>query len=396
MRAVEVLRTAIEENLEGVHQRRSDALWRAVVGLVRGGQLFLTGLGRALPGETSDKHRIKAVDRLLGNQALHRELSRFYRAMALWSLKRVKSPVIAVDWTGAGAHHYELSAKLCSDGRALPLLSLVFAKHDYASRGAHRKFLDELANVLPEQCKPIILTDAGFYDFWFNAVEAHGWDYVGRIRGSIRVTLDDHQYTLKDLHRRADSRAKDLGPGLLGRYKGAQTRRVVLSKEPRLKGRRRITRRGKQGQSGTDRSASKAAREPWVLATSLQCNARLVVQLYSLRTQIEQSFRDRKNYRNGWSNRLANSRSNERMATMLLIGSLADLAVQLAGRALAGTPAARRFQANTVRDRRVLSYFFLGVRALRSEIEATWQELAHAAAALLATIRVNAAISTLE
>jgi hypothetical protein len=393
VRAIELLRTVIDVNLASVHRRRLDAVWRAVRGLVIGGQLCLTGLGRTLPGSTTDKHRIKAVDRLLGNHRLHQELKLFYRAIARWMLNRVKTPVIAVDWTGVGPHHYELSAKLCSDGRALPFLSLVFTKPYYASGVAHQRFLQELANVLPDKCKPIIVTDAGFYYTWFDAVLSFGWDYVGRVRGSLGVFIDGTRYGLKELHRLAESKPKELGNALLGSYQ-RQPRRMVLSQEPRLKGRRRVTSRGTRARSNTDLKASKGAREPWVLVTSLRSSAQAVVQVYGMRMQIEQSFRDRKSYRNGWSLRLANTRSHLRIEVLLLIASLAEISVQLAGRAVATTFAANGFQANTTRNRRVLSFFFLGTRALRTGIDALPAELTRAMAALLATVHENAQVCT--
>ena len=95
---------------------------RAVLAVIVGGKLSLTALGRALPAETADKHRIKAIDRLLGNRLLHRETALFYRALAPWLLRKTRNPVIAVDWTGVGPHHYELSAMTSElDGTALIL-----------------------------------------------------------------------------------------------------------------------------------------------------------------------------------------------------------------------------------------------------------------------------------
>ena len=36
--------------------------------------------------------------------------------------------------------------------------------------------------MLPANCCPCILSDAGFKNPWFKAVASLGWDYVGRIR----------------------------------------------------------------------------------------------------------------------------------------------------------------------------------------------------------------------
>jgi len=389
VRSVEILQAALGKNLSSIHPRRQAAVWRAVVGLIIGGKACLTALGRALPGTTSDKHRIKAVDRLLGNEALHREHDVIYRAVAHWLLNGVRTPVIAVDWTGAGAHHYELSAKLCSDGRALPLYSLVFPKNEYNSLGPHQQFLRRLAGILPAGCIPIIVTDAGFSYEWFRDVRRYNWHYIGRIRGSSHARLGDRWYTLKQLHGLAGVRSKDLGIAFMTRQ-AQQPHRLVLAPRPKSKGRKRTTRRGAPGRSTTDHSASTGAREPWVLATSLDSDASLIVRAYGLRMQIEQSFRDRKSTRNGWSMHLTVTRDRDRMAVLLMLASLAELTVQLVGRATALKPVSFGFQANTTRKRRVLSYFFIGCRACRLGLDHTQRQLRNALDALFATFDRNA------
>jgi hypothetical protein len=359
-----------------------------VTGLVIGGRACLTALGRALPGETSEKHRIKAVDRLLGNPALHREIDQVYRAIAHWLLKNVRTPIIAVDWTGAGAHHFELSAKICSDGRALPLYSLVYAKGQYVQGVAHREFLRGLASILPKGCRPIVVTDAGFHSEWFAEVRRYNWHYIGRVRGTAHVTLNDQELTLRQLHRYAGARPKELIGAFVSA--GRLTQRLILSAQPQHKGRERLTLKGKPGRKTVDLKASQSAREPWVLATSLQSDAAFVVHAYSLRMQIEESFRDRKSYRNGWSMRLAVTRSRKRLAVLLMLASLAELAVEMAGRAVVHAGRSFGFQANTTRKHRVLSFFFLGCRVCRTGVEHTQSELRAALASLIQTIVRNA------
>ena len=388
MRSVELLQSTLKKYLSRMHPRREAAVWRAVTGLILGGKACLTALGRSLPGSTSDKHRIKAVDRLLGNTALHRELDQIYRAVAHLLLKGVRTPVIAVDWTGAGAHHYELSAKLCCDGRALPLYSLVFAKQSFSYSIAHREFLHNLAGILPVGCKPILVTDAGFQLAWFGEVRRHSWHYIGRVRGHRYVWLDGQKLTLQQLHRRAAAHPRDLGIARLS-LSDHHGRRLVLSPQRHGKGRQRLTRKGKPGRNTTDRKTSQGAREPWVLATSLQADAAFIVHAYSLRMQIEQAFRDRKCYRHGWNMRLTVTRSRERLAVLLMVASLAELAVQLVGRAMANTPQGYSFQANTTRKQRVLSYFFLGCHACRRGLEHTALELRAAFTALVQTIETH-------
>lgn len=394
MRNVEILRNQLDLELSFMHRRRRDSVWRAVTGLIVGGKACLTALGRSLPGATSDKHKIKMVDRLIGNKALHRELERIYQVLARCLLKAVRTPVIAVDWTGAGAHHHELSAKICSDGRALPLYSQVYAKKKYAQVDAHNAFLRELSEILPSGCKPVLVTDAGFCQSWFAEVRRYCWHYIGRVRGTAHVLLGGpfggQRLTLKELHRLAGAQPKDFGHAILSAGTRPHAKRLVLSPRPRGKGRKRLTRDGKPGCKHVDKTSSAGAREPWVLVTSLQVDAASVVYGYSLRMQIEESFRDHKSTRNGWCMRLTITRSAERMSAMLLIASLADIAVQIAGRAYAVSEHASGLQANTVRKERVLSFFFQGCSACRKGTEFTTSQLRSAMKEIVATLAENA------
>src|SRR5262245_51662698 len=99
MHAVQFLSQWLRVKAVIPHAARSAALVRVVRALLACGKLSLTHLGRSLPGAARVKHQIKAVDRLLGNQHLHRERDGIYRAIAqtlLWGNKR---PVIVVDWS---------------------------------------------------------------------------------------------------------------------------------------------------------------------------------------------------------------------------------------------------------------------------------------------------------
>src|ERR1700742_680459 len=119
MRAIEILQEKLGESLGFMHSKRRDALWRVVEGLLRGEELWLTELGRSLPGACSIKHRIKAVDRFVGGAAIQSAIPKVYAALASFLLRSVKRPVLLVDWTGAESGFYVLSAKIAFEGRAL-------------------------------------------------------------------------------------------------------------------------------------------------------------------------------------------------------------------------------------------------------------------------------------
>ena len=103
---------------------------------------------------------------------------------------------------------------------------------------------------------------------------------------------------------------------------------------------------------------------------------------YALRMQIEQTFRDLKNRRNGWALSDVRSRSVQRIEMLLLCAAIADLALRIVGTAAEAAQLHFEYQANTVADRRVLSLFALAKLVLeRSQLPARAQ-LIQAAGAL--------------
>ncbi len=358
MRANKRLQQSLDRQLQFLHSRRRSVLWRCVTGLMLGGRLWLSALGRSLPGNTSDKHRIKAADRFLGNKAIHAALPSIYAAVASWLVRHAPSVVVAVDWSGVGARHYMLSAGICHRGRTVPILSRVYPKKLANNQAVQRQFLIELAEVLPKTCTPIIVTDAGFHLPWFDTIRELGWHYVGRVRNATKVLHKGRWKSLRSIRKTAGNRDRGLGVVSI-RKKAPRNHRLILAKTPRLKGRKRKTRSGAVGQRKDDRKRSKAAREPWTLATSLLSRPSAVVAVYALRMQIEQTFRDLKNRRNGWALSDVRTRSAQRIEMLLLCAAIADLGLRVVGTAAETAQLNFAFQANTVKDRRVLSLYAL-------------------------------------
>jgi hypothetical protein len=377
MRASSILQAQLREGARIVHPKQWAALWRAVNGLLDGGQLWLTALGRALPGTTADKHRIKAADRLLGNAAIQYALPKFYAVLARFLLRRIRRPVILIDWTAGGSSaFYILCATLSFRGRALPLWSRTFPAKRKCSPIAQFEFLEELVRIVPRYCCPILVTDAGFRIAWFNAVRAVGWDFVGRIRGRTKALRNDRLMPLGELHALAGKRPKCLGMcSLLETRSGIRWPfRLVLSAKPKLKGRHRITTLGTKGRSTVDRQRSAAAREPLLLVTSLNQQARVIVAAYRMRMQIEETFRDFKSHRYGWSLEDVRCRTPARVDVLLLIAALAMVVMHMLGFAAREHELDRGLQANTERKRRVFSSFFLAKLVIRRGLQTSISE----------------------
>jgi hypothetical protein len=362
MHAIKSIRQRVAQMVHFFDPRLMSSLWIAVTAAVKGGDLRPAVLGRYSDRHTTQKHRIKAVDRLLGNPRLQRALTSLYRAMAHILLRKAKICVIAVDWTQIDAKHKALTGGLPIGGRIIPLLNHVHACRHQPTLAMHRRFLKALHDVLPAGCLPILVTDAGFQGTWVAEVCARGWHYIARLRHRtcVRKPGETSWQPNKALHKQARMKPRDLGLWDVGRDRAKQryTARLVLARKlPR--GRHRKGRRGQRLRGGVTSRMTQRQREPWLLATNLDWGQDLIIATYSQRMQIEETFRDFKGSVFGFSLDATRSRDTARLEVLLLIGTLAFTAIVLVGLAAEHRGIHRELQANTER-RRVLSVFAVG------------------------------------
>jgi hypothetical protein len=103
----------------------------------------------------------------------------------------------------------------------------------------------------------------------------------------------------------------------------------------------------------------------WFIAISLprtKCVGKKIVAIYRLRMQIEEEFRDIKSSLFGLGFEHHKSRCVQRIAILILIATLASILANIIGLAIFMVGLHRRYQANTVKTRRVLSFHYLGLR----------------------------------
>ena len=352
------------------HAMRTASLLRVVGALLTGGKLALTHLGRNLDSRAHVKHQIKAVDRLLGNPHLHQERVDIYRAIAASVLQGIKRPIILVDWSDfeLGREFLMLKAALPVNGRAISLCEQVFPFKRYNSPGAHREFLEALRAILPPECRPIVVTDAGFRGPWFRAVQAYGWDWVGRVRNKIKYYREEtRRWCFTDsLYPLATPKTRYVGEVALSKRHHYRFHLYLV--------RAYKTRVGRPPKRGpirvNDTLYRRLHRAPWLLATSLphiRGSERRIKQIYTLRMQIEETFRDLKCHRWGFALRYARSAQPKRLEILLLLGTLATLVAWLAGIVAHRANLHWHMQANTERKRAVLSIFFIGRQFLHRQ-----------------------------
>lgn len=366
-----------------VHAARLAAVVKVVEGVIQGGRLSGATIGRNLSGTARPKHGIKCVDRLLGSSHFARDRLFIFTAIAHHLLRDCSRPTILVDWTEAGGKHQALVAAVPVSGRALPIYLEVHGRKKVGNGAIEKRFLASLKAILPAGCRPVVVTDAGFKGPFFQAVLGLSWDFLGRIRGTTKAFTSTGAVVSKDeLYARAN-----LVPAALGTFglfiKQPIPCSLVLVRGGRKPGPKKPTPKRKQ-----DREYRQGAIDPWLLATSLtDAEPAHVVGLYAKRMQIEETFRDAKNHRFGWSLGDVKLSSPKRVAALLVLASLAMVVVTLIGMAAEALGNHRAYQANTER-RRVLSFFVLAAAILRrADRSAVSQEALQAA---LASISVTA------
>lgn len=336
MHATSILRQCLSGVLEPMHAARSRRLLAAVESLVSGRRLTLTDLARSWPGAIWIHAPLKALDRLLSNRRLHDAVVPFQRAMTCWLLARNARPYVLVDWADlkGDGRWAVLRASSPVGGRALTVYEQIFPLKRMGQPSAQREFLLQLGRVIPTHCNPIIVTDAGFRSDWLRGVQALGWDYIGRLRNNtqMRSLREPTWHPCASLHRSATAKASDLGGHWIVKGNPLRSRLVLVTRQ--RKGRDQLTRQQQPEQGTNAKKARKAAREPWLLVTSLSADAasaRHIVAGYAKRMQIEEAFRDLKSHRYGAGFEDSLTRKPERLAVLLLLQSLASFAAWLMG-----------------------------------------------------------------
>lgn len=357
-----------------IHKTRIKTLSILIEGVIQSKELKLTSLGRHIKIEGQEGSAINRVDRFLGNSYYQTQSIEIYKAIVQKAVNTMKNPLFVVDWSSiSGSHlgpsgeHCVLRASLAAQGRSITLYEEIHPKSKEGHVKVHEKFLTHLKSLVPGDCKPCILTDAGFKNPWFKAVLNLGWDYIGRLNGSVYYDDGTGFKPLSELFHQATGKPQEMGTVLVAKTNPLSTT-IYTYKKP-AKGRKH---RGKSGKIITNKQSRKHAksnREPWILASSLnQVQAKLIVQYYTLRMTIEESFRDVKSQRYGLSLNENVTIDAKRYIVWMVLAALTSFIAWIVGYSAERINLHYHFQANTYRHRRVLSFFFLGCQIIRKKI----------------------------
>jgi hypothetical protein len=368
MKVDAILQQFLHELTPTMHVTRRQALQVCVSSLLHGNAATVTGIGRGINSQAKEKHNIKRADRLCSNPQLQHEQKGIYHALCDYWMASLSQPVILVDWSDLDAYkrHFLLRASLVVSGRPVTLYEEVHDITTKEKQATHRQFLTRLATALNKDCKPIIVTDAGFKVPWFRVVLALGWDFVGRTRQPNFYRLDQTAgwHCITELYQIANSHPKAF-TGQITRSNSLACQLVLYKQTAR--GRHRLNRSGKPKQSKHSQVHAKGGKMPWLLSTSLPLDstlARRVVNIYRTRMQIEEGFRDMKSRQYGLGFEQNKSQSIRRLSVLILLTTLASMVLILTGIAVTLAKKHRNYQANSIKNKRVISFQFLGLRAI--------------------------------
>ena len=321
-----------------------------------------------MPGQAFPKHAIKRVDRLLGNQHLRAERPLFYWVILRALLGSMKHPLILVDWSriDAPGNAFLLRAAIPLAGRSFPIYESVHEREGCPRY--QNRLLKTLAELLPDGCVPVMVTDAGFRRPWMKAVAAQGWYYVARIRNRELYRREESEWLpVKNLYTLATSSPKSLGRVEMTRSAPHLIDLYCVRHSAKGRKHQRVT--GSIAKSKLSRQSARREREPWLLASNLkqdEWNPAKIVAIYKRRMQIEEGFRDVKSEHLGLGLNLHRSHCPKRIEVLLLIAALANYLLFLTGLQARESGLERRYQSNSIKDRRVLSLWRLGLEYWRS------------------------------
>ena len=353
-----------------IHKAQVKVLTEVTIAAILTKKLTLTALGRAIDSPIQERSGIQKVNRLLGNKSLLSNYFHIAKALSNTLIGNKKYPEIIVDWTKyPNSEDAVIRAALAVEGRALTLYEERHPIKKMGNKKVQKSFLKALKQVIPTDCRAIIVTDAGFHNNWFKEVLKLDWDYVGRIRGMRKYRKPDKKrfISCSNLFNQATKKVTSLGKLVLTKKNPMESCFYLV--KGKLKGRKALTKQGKIRRDKDSKAYSRSHREPWLLASSLKGRnaAKKVECIYSRRMTIEEAFRDLKSVRYGFGLDEGKTKIKNRRDILLLIAMLASLIAWVTGLVGEKLKLQYQFQSNSIKYRRVISLFYLGCQLIRKK-----------------------------
>lgn len=161
MHTLPVLQKFFRHALPAVHARRRQALTEAVDAVAQGSRVAITALGRSLPGPIRIKHRVKRMDRLVGNRLLYAQRDWFDRVIIERMLAGSARPLILIDWSDFSADRQQqlLRASVPVGGRAVTLYEELHPYDQLANRAVQHRARGQVLQSNIFSRAPVALRD---------------------------------------------------------------------------------------------------------------------------------------------------------------------------------------------------------------------------------------------
>jgi hypothetical protein len=317
------------------HTRVTNLAW-LIVGLYVSQRIQTTAIVKRWKIAVKVPSLTRRLSRFLDNPAIRPAV--WFRPVAKQLLARAahQTLTLIVDASKIGAGHQLVIVALAYKKRALPLAWswVAYAKGAIATETQGALF-KRVHGLLPDGARVILVGDAGFSSVLvLRQLEAWGWHYVLRQKGSCRV-----QRSGQSLWERLDALLTVAGqqvwlPGVSFTAQWAHVTQVLAV-----------------WQTGYER--------PWLLTTNLT-DARTARQAYARRMWIEEMFGDWKGH--GWDLETTHLRHPARLSRLVLALALLYIWLVLGGEQL--IKAGLRAEVDRA-DRRDLSLFRIGLDTLQ-------------------------------
>lgn len=368
MFAERLLQNFLKKSLN--HKHKLHSLVESTLSFMRFNRLTLSEIARGIDNKNKVKSNINKVNRLIGSRHLNHEIKTIYKSICHDLLKQIKRPVIAVDWssTPATSDSVLLCATVCICRRGFVCFEKTYPKNLYNSQSAHKDFINCLSSVLPENCRPIIVTDAAssFGVIWFRIISAKKWSWVGRVRsGHKHFKIEGKWTSINDLYLKSSKNVTHTSNVYFTKKHQFCCNLTTVKKS--IKPQKSKSYNTKRSHRHTTAKHKRQGGEPWVLVSSpdLSVTKKTLISIYATRMSIEERFRDTKDPNFGSGFLLSRSRSATRIENLLLIDVIAKYILWIIGIMAERKGIAKEFQSNTITHRRVLSIIRLGREVFR-------------------------------
>jgi hypothetical protein len=312
-----------------------------VYGLMKSRRIGVAAIARGIPGPVAKKHKIKLVDRFLGNNRI--SIEKAVKPLITWLLSSRERLLIALDWTDLhDGKHQVLFASVILGTRAIPVLWRVVEKENpnYSQNQEEERLLEKLKNLIPPGIEAIILADRGFGRVeLFKKLELLGFKYIIRISGTAWINSGQFTGTLQRFNVRLNQLI-DFGQVL---YHKKEKYRVRLIYQ-----------------------FSPGQEEPWFLVTNLDWEAKRIPKAYGHRMDIEEKFKDFKSLRTGLGLKGVVLSAASRYERLLLVIVYAYFFLLLAGAYGEEKGYHRKLVASSTTKRRVLGLWQVGYYTLNA------------------------------